>query len=130
MIQDMFPESIEDAIGNDVQAIRGGYKTVAASLWPSINPSSAYARLKNCLRDDKDEKLSPSELLLIKQWARDVGSRSTIDFELGACHCAVSQPVEPETELARLLREHAEQSARLDASNRRLVAAMEHAGIK
>lgn len=41
------------------------HKEVAAALWPSMKLDSAYARLKNALRDDKDEKLSFSEVMFI-----------------------------------------------------------------
>ena len=128
-MQDMFPESIEDAIGNDIQAIPGGYKAVAGRLWPGIKIESAYARLKNCLRDDKDEKLAPGELLLIKQWAREAGSRCTIDYELGECHCAASKPVEPETELVQAIRELSEIQRQSDLRGQKLAALLERAGV-
>jgi len=41
------------------------HKQVAASLWPAMKMDSAYARLKNCLNPDKDEKLSFSEVIFI-----------------------------------------------------------------
>lgn len=121
MTGDMFPESIEDAIGFDIQAV-GGYKKVAGMLWPQLKIESAYARLKNCLRDDKDEKLDPSELLLIKRWARDEGARHTLDFELRECHCGPSQPIQPETELTQLLRDHARNQRESAAQAKRIEA--------
>jgi hypothetical protein len=105
MYKKQFFETIEDAIAVDIAAIHGSYKTVACQLWPSMKPGTAYGRLKNCLRDDQDAKLAPAELLLIKQWARDAGSRATLDYELDVCHCAASRPVEPAFERARLQRE-------------------------
>ena len=40
-------------------------KQVASALWPSMKPDSAYARLKNSLRPERDEKLSFAEVIFI-----------------------------------------------------------------
>ncbi len=40
-----------------------GYKATAAYLWPHMKSESAYARLKNATRGDRDEKLSQGEVI-------------------------------------------------------------------
>jgi hypothetical protein len=40
-----------------------GYKATAIYLWPHMKPESAYARLKNATRGDRDEKLSQGEVI-------------------------------------------------------------------
>ena len=42
-----------------------GYKPTAHHLWPSMNPDSAYARLKACAKPDGDQKLEFDEILLV-----------------------------------------------------------------
>src|SRR5689334_11966521 len=40
-----------------------GYKATAMYLWPHMKAESAYARLKNATRGDRDEKLSQGEII-------------------------------------------------------------------
>lgn len=40
-----------------------GYKATAMFLWPHMKPESAYARLKNATRGDRDEKLAFGEII-------------------------------------------------------------------
>jgi hypothetical protein len=110
---DMHHEDIYDAIGTAVLAA-GGYKRVAGKLWPSKSPQSAYAHLKNCLRDDKAEKLDPAELVRIMQMARDVGEHAVMHHLADACHYTRPEPVDPETERDRLHREVLEMGGRLE----------------
>lgn len=42
-----------------------GYKPTAHFLWPSMNPDSAYARLKSCTKQDGDQKLEFDEVILV-----------------------------------------------------------------
>ena len=74
----LWHECIEDAVGTAVLAL-GGFKKVAAMLWPSLAESkseTAYSRLKHCLNPEKAEKLSLDEFLLIARRAREVGEHS------------------------------------------------------
>lgn len=54
-----------DAINAAIHASGKTFKQVASALWPSMKMDSAYARLKNCLNADKDEKLSFAEVIFI-----------------------------------------------------------------
>ena len=70
MQQELFHESFENALQATIEGI-GGFKKVSIELWPGKTPDSAYAHLKNCLREDKGEKLSLSELITITKWGRE-----------------------------------------------------------
>lgn len=74
----LWHDSISDAIGAAVAAC-GGAKRVSGLLWPAMKPEAAYTRLKHALNDERAEKLSPDELMLISKVARDVG-----DYSIGA----------------------------------------------
>lgn len=54
-----------DAVNAAILASGKTPKQVAAALWPAMKPDSAYARLKNSLRPERDEKLSFGELIFI-----------------------------------------------------------------
>lgn len=63
----------EDDIWESVIIQIGGYKNVAMWLWPHLKQETAYARLKNCFRDDKDERLSWEDRKRIMRRAHDAG---------------------------------------------------------
>jgi hypothetical protein len=85
MQQALWHDTIFDALGAAVQAA-GGVKKVAGKLWPSLDPTSATARLRGALNPDHAQKLCPAELLMLAKLARDVGDNSLMEFlarELG-----------------------------------------------
>lgn len=45
-----------------------GYKKTAMHLWPAMKPESAYARLKDCVKDGGDHKLGMGEVLALCQF--------------------------------------------------------------
>lgn len=70
----LFFDSVDDAIGNAVQAL-GGFKTVAHDLWPTMKMESAYAALKAALTPSKErENLSQHEIEFIAVRAALVGN--------------------------------------------------------
>lgn len=81
----LWHETIFDSIGAAVVAA-GGPKRVASKLWPTLDSSSASARLRGCLNPDHAQKLDPAELLTIARFAKDAGDNSLMEFlarELG-----------------------------------------------
>ncbi len=66
--EQLFYDSAEKAIDNAILQSGKGFKAVAGALWPSLKDDTAYARLKNCLRDDKPEKLTLDEIIFICQF--------------------------------------------------------------
>lgn len=75
----LFHDSILDALGADIAAL-GGYKKVAAQLWPALTTDGA-TRLRNALNPEHAQKLCPLEVLKIKQLAVDAGSYATMNYE-------------------------------------------------
>lgn len=51
--------ALASAIDNNASGLT--FKQVAAAMWPAMKPDSAYARLKNCINPEKDEKLDLTE---------------------------------------------------------------------
>jgi len=100
-----FHEDIYDAIGAAVQAL-GGPKKVAGMLWPNKKLDTAYAHLKNCLRDDKAEKLDPHEVLIIGKMAKDVGEHAIAEYGNDFMGYEPPKPQSPRDELEELLRQH------------------------
>lgn len=52
--------ALSSAIDNNVHGWT--FKQVAHAMWPAMKPDSAYARLKNCVNPEKDEKLDLAEV--------------------------------------------------------------------
>jgi hypothetical protein len=73
-------ENFFDAIGAAVQAA-GGTKRVAGKLWPTLDQTTAAARLRGCLNVDHAQKLDPDELLAISRLAREAGDNSIMEFQ-------------------------------------------------
>jgi hypothetical protein len=111
----LFFDTVYDAIGSDILAA-GGYKTVAGKLWPNMKQASAYARLKSCIDEHKDEKLDPEEVHSIAKLAKAAtGASSYLQYTGQELECEFTH-IEPEDELTQMLRTYLdrdEQQARL-----------------
>lgn len=75
----LWHDTFLDAIGSAVQAA-GGIKRVATKLWPTLDASSATARLRGCLNPDHQQKLDPDELVAIARLAKEAGDSSVMEF--------------------------------------------------
>jgi hypothetical protein len=104
----LFFDTVYDAIGSDILAA-GGYKVVAGKLWSSMKPASAYARLKSCIDEHKDEKLDPEETLAVARMAKEVCGTSNYLLYIGQELSCEYKDVEPEDELTGLLRIYLEE---------------------
>jgi hypothetical protein len=109
----LFMEDIYDALRCAVQSL-GGPKAVGAQLWPHKPVDQAHRELGDCLNRDNPRKLDPEETLAILRLAREAGyhqAKHWLDAELGY---APSDPVEPETELTKLIRAYLERREQND----------------
>lgn len=79
MQQVLWHDTIFDALGAAVQAA-GGSKKVAGKLWPTLDSTSATARLRGCLNPDHAQKLCPEELLMIARLGKESGDNSLMEF--------------------------------------------------
>lgn len=91
----LWHDTIWDAIGAAVQAA-GGVKKVAGRLWPSLDTTSAAARLRAALNPEHAQKLAPDELLLIGNLARESGDHSLMSFFARELAYKAPEPLEPE----------------------------------
>jgi hypothetical protein len=75
----LWHDTIFDALGGAVQAA-GGTKRVAAKLWPTLDVSTAAARLRAGLNPDHAQKLDPDEQRLIARMGKEAGDHSVMEF--------------------------------------------------
>ena len=100
----LFHESLADAL-KDVIQMAGGNKSVACKLWPEKTPDSAHRTLLDCLNENRQEKLSPDQVLFLLRIGREVGCHSAINYLSGEAGYSPPQPIEPEDEKANLMRD-------------------------
>ena len=106
-----------DAINAAIAASGKTFKQVASALWPSMKMDSAYARLKNCLNADRDEKLSFTEVIFI---CRETGNFDPIMHACDELSLHRPTPKVPADEHAELMQTIARQQASLLQTMQRL----------
>lgn len=121
----LFHETFTEALSDCVRAL-GGAKRVGALLWPEKSIDDARRLLLDSLNPDRNNKLSPEQVLLVLREARKVGCHAGTAYILRDCGYADPQPIEPEDERAALQREFVQASKAME----RLFARMERAGLK
>lgn len=105
MQSELFHESVEDALGATINAI-GGFKKVSCDLWPTMKMATAYSRLKACLDETKNEKLTPGEIEMLVRAGREQGVHYYMRYMAQACGYHEPIPAEPEDEKAILQRDY------------------------
>ena len=101
----LFITDIYDALGDLVRAC-GGPKEVGAALWPKKQPDAAAGLVKDCLNRNRSEKFDAEEIMWLLKRGREVGCHEPIRYICRESGYAEPEPVEQETELAKLLREY------------------------
>lgn len=115
----LFHESLSDALKEVIQQA-GGTKAVANKLWPEKTPDSAHRTLLDCLNENRAEKLSPEQVLFILRIGREVGCHSAVNYMTRESGYSDPQPIEPEDEKAKLMREFITASKAMSALTDRL----------
>ena len=100
-------ESVNEALIATVKAL-GGSKQVGHKLWPEKTVDAAQRHLLACLNEDKAERISPEQLVLLMRMAREAGCHGVIQHLCASLGYAEPVPVEPRDELAELLRQNLE----------------------
>ena len=118
--QTLFVDSIEEAIRDSVNALKGP-KAVGVMLWPELSADLAAKRLHHCLDPERPEKFELSQVLLIAKKARAVNCHTLIAY-LSAELDYTWEPVDPETSVQRLQREFTDSVNRLSEIQRQLQA--------
>lgn len=96
----LFYEDEYDALREAISTSERSFKDVAQHLWPSKKPDTAYARLKSCLNESKDEHLTFGEIVAICRYC------DRFDPMFWMCHELAHEapkPIVKQDELARLL---------------------------
>ena len=99
----LFVEDTDDALRAAIQSL-GGAKKVGTLLRPELPADAAARWLNDTLNDAKREKLDFKQGLLILKLARETGFHTSFEFVARECGYAAN-PIEPEDERARLLRD-------------------------
>ncbi len=107
-------ETLNDALIDCVKAC-GGSKVVGAALWPAKGVEVAQRQLLACLNPDRNEKLSPDELLFILSMSRAKGCHAGINHIANVTSYAEPVPVSKEDAADQLKREFIEATNKLAA---------------
>lgn len=107
----LFYESALQAVEIAIAESAFTYKQVASHLWPAKKPDTAYARLKACLNDDKDEKFSFEEIIEI---CKHIDRYDPLYFFADECSHSRGEPCAPEDEAANLQREFIASAKRME----------------
>ena len=101
--QQLWHDTIYDSVGAAVDAI-GGSKVVAHTLWPAKNIIDGSKYLRHCLNEDRNEKISLDEFVLIWRLSRNKGCHTIAQYIANTCFYNFT-PIEPEDRKAELQRE-------------------------
>lgn len=99
----LFVTDIYDALADIVRA-SGGPKKVGCELRPDKPGDEASRWVKDCLNRDRREKFDPDQIMWLLRKGREVECHAAINFICADAGYAYPVPIEPEDELAQLLR--------------------------
>lgn len=107
----LFITDIYDALGDLVRAA-GGPKAVGEVLYPKKQPDDAAGYVKDCLNRARRETFDAEEIMWLLRRGRELGCHDPIRWICANAGYTEPEPVEEETELAKLLREYLELEGR------------------
>lgn len=93
----------------------GGSKQVGARVFPEKTIEQAQRHLLACLNDDRPERLTPDQVILVARLARDVGCHAYAEHVAESLSYADPVPVEPRDEADELRRQFIESTRSLAA---------------
>ena len=103
----------------------GGSKVVGHRFWPEMLLDQAQRKLLDCLNDDRPHRLTPEQVLLVAQLARDAGCHAFMAYCAERLAYAPPVPRDPHDETAELQRAFMASVASQQAILRRLEALAE-----
>lgn len=121
----LFLTDVYDAL-SDLIRVLGGPKSVGIKLRPEKPADEAAKWVKDCLNRERREKFDPEQVLWLLKCAKAIGHHDAINYLCGECGYSNPQPIEPEDELGRMLREYLEISGRQE----KLAPKIEEARLK
>lgn len=102
----------------------GGSKVIGPLIFPTKGDKAA-GWLDDCLNRDRNAKLDPEEMLLLLKLARERNFHGVMGYILTETRYAPPEPIEPEDEVTKLLREYLASKRSNDARDARLERAVE-----
>lgn len=97
-------ETLTDCLVDCVKAA-GGSKVVGHKIWPEKTVDAAQRHLLNCLSEGRAERLSPDQVLLLAELARDQGCHAYMQYGAQRLRYQAPVPCEPQQQLAELQRQ-------------------------
>ena len=101
----LFITDIYDALGDLVRAA-GGPKEVGEKLYPKKSSEDAAGYVKDCLNRNRRETFDPEEIMWLLKRGREANCHEPVNWICTQAGYGTPDPIEKETELARLLREY------------------------
>jgi hypothetical protein len=99
----LFYEDDLDALRAQVQTL-GGYKIVGAKIWPDKTPDAAARLLADCCNSSRQERLKPSQVLLVMRMGREAGVHILAEHFMQEAGYERPRPVDPVDEQASLVK--------------------------
>ena len=125
MQERLFFEDVNEALREVVNAL-GGPKAVGLKLWPEKSVEQAHTLLLNCFNPERRERLTPEQVVLLLKLGRQAECHAAMHYLCGEVGYSKPAPLEPEDELAKLLREYLE----IERRRGQLQPAIEQARLK
>ncbi len=108
-----------DAARDAVKAL-GGAKKVGTLFWPDKTTDNAARYLLDCLNNQRAERLTPSQVLMLMRMAREVGFHGLAEYFMAEAGYCRPVPTNPETEAAVLVHQMDAALDRIDGLARRM----------
>lgn len=76
---------------------------VGVKIWPDKTPDAAGRLMSDCCNANRNERLSPSQLLLVMRMGREAGVHILPEYFMGEAGYTRPLPIDPKDEAAQLL---------------------------
>jgi hypothetical protein len=97
-------DTLNDAVRDTARIV--GFKEIARSLWPAKGQEAAARYLNDCLNNDREQKLSGEEIMVIARRGREIGCYLITAFINAETGFALPTPIDPEDQKAELQRRY------------------------
>lgn len=116
---EIFHESLEDALC-DIVSGTGGYKRVGSELWPDKSIDEAGRLLRNCLSENRPEKLSLGQLVWLLKRGHEHGIHTAMAWLADEVGYTRPEAITPDDQRDELKRQFIDAVGRLEQIQKRL----------
>lgn len=121
-------DDVHGALAEIVRAL-GGAEKVGRQLWPEKTAAAAAQGVRDCLNPERRERFNPEQVLLLFRMARLAGFHGAMHWFSDFCGYSHPEPIEPDDEHARLMREFVQASNKLEQLGARIERMMQPAAV-